>query len=92
VITHPDTGRKTLFVDRLMTTRIDGFNEQESRRVLEQLFAAGERREHIYEHVWRPDDFVMWDNLCTIHVRTDFPKQERRLLRRCTVEGEAPRE
>jgi taurine dioxygenase len=30
----------------------------------------------------------MWDNRCTIHARTDFPKHERRLLRRCTVEGE----
>jgi len=33
-------------------------------------------------------DFLMWDNRCTIHARTDFPKEERRLLRRCTVEGE----
>ena len=30
----------------------------------------------------------MWDNRCTIHARTDFPKEERRLLRRCTVEGD----
>ena len=40
------------------------------------------------EHVWRLGDFLMWDNRCTIHARTDFPKGERRLLRRCTVEGE----
>ena len=87
-ITHPDTGQKSLFVDRLMTTAIEGMSETESAAVLEQLYAAGERREFIYEHVWRPGDFVMWDNLCTIHARTDFPKEERRLLRRCTVEGQ----
>ena len=75
-----------------MTTRIEGLTKEENARVLEQLYAAGERREHIYEHVWRPGDFVMWDNLCTIHARTDFPRHERRLLRRCTVEGELPRE
>ncbi len=87
-ITHPGTGRKTLFVDRLMTTRIEGVSEQESDAILNELYDIGERREFIYEHVWQLGDFVMWDNRCTIHARTDFPKEERRLLRRCTIEGE----
>jgi len=87
-ITHPGTGRKSLFVDRLMTARIEGVDADESDAILQQLYALGERRELIYEHVWRLGDFVMWDNRCTIHARTDFPKDERRLLRRCTVEGE----
>jgi len=87
-ITHPDTGRKTLFVDRLMTTRIEGVSQEESDAILDQLYDIGERREFIYEHVWQLGDFVMWDNRCTIHARTDFPKEERRLLRRCTIEGE----
>jgi len=91
-ITHPETGQKTLFVDRLMTIAIEGLSDAESASVLERLYAAGERREFIYEHIWRPGDFVMWDNLCTIHARTDFPSHERRLLRRCTVEGQALRE
>ncbi|MEA2990625.1 MAG: taurine dioxygenase [Alphaproteobacteria bacterium] len=86
-ITHPDTGRKTLFVDRLMTTRIEGMSQEESDAILDQLYDLGERREFIFEHVWKLDDFLMWDNRCTIHARTDFPKEERRLLRRCTVEG-----
>jgi len=87
-ITHPDTGRKTLFVDRLMTTRIEGVSQEESDAILEQLCDIGERRDFIFEHVWKLGDFLMWDNRCTIHARTDFPKEERRLLRRCTVEGE----
>ena len=87
-ITHPDTGRKTLFVDRLMTTRIEGVSEAESDAILDQLYEIGERRDYIFEHVWQFGDFLMWDNRCTIHARTDFPKEERRLLRRCTVEGE----
>ena len=86
-ITHPDTLRKTLFVDRLMTARIEGMSDEESAAILSQLYDIGERREFIYEHIWQPGDFVMWDNRCTIHARTDFPKGERRLLRRCTVEG-----
>src|SRR6266568_3716144 len=87
-ITHPDTGRRTLFVDRLMTTRIEGMSQVESDAILSELYDIGERREYIYEHVWQLGDFLMWDNRCTIHARTDFPKEERRLLRRCTVEGE----
>jgi taurine dioxygenase len=87
-ITHPETGRKSLFVDRLMTTRIEGMSAEESAAILDELYEIGERRESVFEHVWQLGDFVMWDNRCTIHARTDFPKHERRLLRRCTVEGE----
>jgi taurine dioxygenase len=87
-VTHPDTGRKTMFVDRLMTTRIEGISRDESDAILAQLYEIGERREFIFEHEWKLGDFLMWDNRCTIHARTDFPKEERRLLRRCTVEGE----
>ena len=52
----------------------------------------GEDPAIIYEHVWRPGDLVMWDNRCITHARTDFPHEERRLLRRTTLIGtEAPR-
>jgi taurine dioxygenase len=87
-VTHPETGRKSLFVDRLMTARIEGMPADESSAILKQLCEIGERAEFIYEHVWELGDFLMWDNRCTIHARTDFPKHERRLLRRCTVQGE----
>ncbi|MGH6673100.1 MAG: TauD/TfdA dioxygenase family protein [Xanthobacteraceae bacterium] len=87
-ISHPETCRKTLFVDRLMTTRIEGLGQEESDAILRELYDIGERREFIYEHQWKLGDFLMWDNRCTIHTRTDFPNEERRLLRRCTVEGE----
>ena len=86
-ITHPDTGRQSLFVDRLMTARIEGMGDAESEAILNTLYDLGERPEQIYEHVWQLGDFLMWDNRCTIHARTDFPKGERRLLRRCTIEG-----
>lgn len=86
-ISHPRTGRKALFVDRLMTRAIAGMEPEESDAVMEQLYEIGERKEHIYEHEWQLGDFVMWDNLATIHARTYFPKGEDRLLRRCTVEG-----
>ncbi len=59
-ITHPETGRKSLFVDRLMTARIEGLDEDDSRRILEALFDHAEQHEFVYEHVWRLGDVVMW--------------------------------
>lgn len=91
-VTHPETKKKALYVNRLMTARIEGFDRQESDALLEELFAVGEDPAIIYEHVWRPGDLVMWDNRCITHARTDFPHEERRLLRRTTLIGtEAPR-
>jgi taurine dioxygenase len=87
-VTHPNTKRKSLFVDRLMTQRIEGVSPEENADILEQLYEIGERPEFIYEHVWQLGDFLMWDNRCSIHARTWFPKEENRLLRRCTVEGD----
>lgn len=87
-VSHPETGRKSLFVDRLMTQRIEGVSPEESDAILEQLYEIGERPEFVYEHVWQLGDFVMWDNRCTIHARTYFPREEPRLLRRCTVNGD----
>jgi taurine dioxygenase len=90
VRTHPATGRKALYVNRLMTVCIEGLPDEESERLLELLFAHQERREFVYEHAWRPGDLLMWDNRCTLHARTDFSPDERRLMRRVTILGEKP--
>jgi taurine dioxygenase len=90
VRTHPATGRKALYVNRLMTVRIEGLPADESDDLLDTLFAHQERREFVYEHVWRPGELLMWDNRCTLHARTDFSPDERRLMRRVTILGEKP--
>ena len=90
VRTHPATGRKALYVNRLMTVRIEGLPEPESDELLARLFDHQERREFVYEHVWRSGDLLMWDNRCTLHARTDFSPNERRLMRRVTILGEKP--
>lgn len=87
-VTHPETGRKALFVDRLMTSSIEGMDPIESEKLLNQLFDHAEHPDFIFEHVWQLKDFVMWDNRCVTHGRSYFPKDENRLLRRCTIEGE----
>jgi taurine dioxygenase len=90
VRTHPATGRKALYVNRLMTREIEGLPREESDAILQQLFDHQEQARFVYEHVWRIGDVLMWDNRCTLHARTDFSAGERRLLRRVTILGEKP--
>ena len=87
--THPATDRKALYVNRLMTDYIDGIPREESDEILAQLFAHSEEERFVYEHVWQVGDFVIWDNRCSMHARTDFDPNERRMMRRITVKGEA---
>ena len=87
-ITHPFTGRKALYVNPLITARIEGLPKAESDALLAELLRFTERSELVYEHVWRPGDLAMWDNWCSCHARTDFPADERRTLRRCTILGQ----
>ena len=90
-ITHPATGRKALYVSRLMSARIEGLSNEESEAALAQLFDVSEDPAIIYEHDWRLGDLVIWDNWCSIHMRKDFPREEPRLMRRLTIEGQAMR-
>jgi taurine dioxygenase len=86
--THEDTGKKAVYVNRLMTERVEGLASEESNRLLAAVFDHSENPEWVYEHVWRPGDLILWDNRCSMHARTDFSPDERRLLLRVTVEGE----
>ena len=90
-ITHPATGRKALYVSRLMSARIEGFSRAESEEILEQLFNISEDPSIVYQHHWALGDLVIWDNWCSIHARADFPREEPRLMRRLTIEGQAMR-
>ena len=88
VLRHPETGRRALYVNRLMSHRIEGMSLADSDALLEELYAYGEDPRVRYEHAWRVGDLVMWDNLNSMHARTDFPREERRLMRRFTISGE----
>jgi taurine dioxygenase len=89
--THPATGRRALYVNRLMTHHIEGLPEEESERLLELMFRTIERPEFIYEHRWRVGDLLLWDNRCTLHARRDFNPNENRWMRRVTIQGDRPR-
>ena len=71
VVVHPVTRKKALYVDRLMTAAIGGYDRAASEALIEEICVYTERID--YEHVWRPGDYVIWDNRCSVHARTDFP-------------------
>ena len=90
VRTHPETGRKALFVSEHFTTRIVGIPEDESRALLAELFAHSVLPAHIYRHRWAPHDLVFWDNRSLMHLAGGTPDHLRRKLYRTTIEGDAP--
>lgn len=91
VRTHPETGEKGLFVNRLMTREIIGMDRQEGQALLETLFQRIETPSLVYEHRWQLGDLLMWDNRCTAHARRDFDPSQSRIMRRLTVLGDKPR-
>jgi len=90
VRTHPETGRPALFVSEHFTTKIVGVPEDESRALLDELFAHSVRPEHIYRHQWQPGDLVFWDNRSLMHLAAGCPPDQRRKLYRTTIEGDVP--
>ena len=90
VRTHPETGRKTLFVNEGFTSRIVDLPEAESRELLDFLFAHSTQPQFVYRHHWQDHDLLFWDNRCTIHLAHGCPPQLRRHMHRTTVKGDAP--
>ncbi len=85
--THEETGKKAVYVNRLMTAGIVDMPQEESEPLLNAVFDHAEKPEFVYEHVWRVGDLLLWDNRCSSHARTDFASTERRLMLRTTVKG-----
>ena len=90
VTTHPGNGRKALFVSEHFTGRIVGLPADESRDLLQQLFAHSVQPQFVYRHRWQPHDMVFWDNRSVLHLASGTPEHLRRKLYRTTVEGTMP--
>ena len=90
VRTHPETGRKALFVSEHFTTRIVDLPEDESRALLAEFFAHSVQPQFIYRHRWREHDLVFWDNRSLMHLAAGTPDHLRRKMYRTTIEGDTP--
>jgi taurine dioxygenase len=87
---HPETGRRSLFVNPGFTTHLAELSVSESRALLDVFFAAIGRPEHSVRHRWRPGDVVVWDNRSTAHLAVDDYGQAHRVMHRITIRGDRP--
>jgi taurine dioxygenase len=91
VRTHPETGRKALYLNANRMEEIVGLDRAESDRLLDTLVAHAIQPQFQYRHAWRQGDIVIWDNRCTMHkANADYPEGERRLMHRVIVAGTEP--
>ena len=90
VRTHPETGRKALYVNPYYTESFEGWTPAESRLLLEWLTKLATRQENIYRHRWRQGDLLMWDNRCAMHYAVYDYGSKPRLFHRATAAGDRP--
>lgn len=88
VCTHPETGRRMLYLGRRRNAYLVGLELAESEALLNELWAVVARPEFAWEHAWRVGDLVLWDNRCTMHRRDPFDMAARRIMHRTQIKGE----
>jgi len=90
VRTHPESGRKGLFVNRAFTRHFEGMTIEESRPLLDFLYAHAVRPEFPCRFRWRRNSVAFWDNRCTMHYAINDYPHARRYMHRVTINGDRP--
>ena len=90
VRTHPETGRKALYMSLGHTVRFEGWSEDESKPLLDYLFAHQARPEFTCRFRWSPGALAFWDNRCALHNPVNDYHGFRRLMHRVTLRGDRP--
>ena len=87
---HPETNLKSIFLGDHAET-IEGWNYDVGRNFIEEISAEITPKELIYKHQWQPKQIAIWDNRCLLHRATPYDtKKEKRVMRRCTINGDQP--
>jgi taurine dioxygenase len=90
VRTHPETGKKALFLGRRINAYVIGLGVEESERLLDELWAHATQEKFSWRQDWRVGDLVWWDNRCAMHRRDAFDPASRRLMHRTQLKGDRP--
>jgi taurine dioxygenase len=91
VRTHPETGRKALYINPIRIEEIIGMPEPEALALLDELLEHATQEKFQYRHKWKAGDVVIWDNRCLLHkANGDYPVSEVRYLYRLMLQGERP--
>ena len=91
VRTHPETGRKALYVNPYFTSHFAAMTADESRPLLQFLHQHSTRPENVFRHRWREGDLLLWDNRCAMHYAVyDYDDTRPRLMNRTTAGGDRP--
>ncbi|HET9349972.1 MAG TPA: TauD/TfdA family dioxygenase, partial [Burkholderiales bacterium] len=85
VRTHPETGRRSLFLGRRRNSYVVGLELEESERLLDELWRHATQPQFTFRQQWRVGDVMVWDNRCTLHRRDAFDPGARRLLHRTQI-------
>ena len=90
VRTHPETGRKALYVNIAHTSHFVGMTEAESRPILEAIFEHQIQPQFVWRLTWKPGMLTLWDNRCLLHNPINDYDGHRRLMHRITLAGDRP--
>jgi taurine dioxygenase len=91
VRTHPENGRKALFLNPVRMESIIGMEDKEALGLIDDLMLHATQKKYEYRHKWRHGDWVLWDNRSVMHqANPDYDMNERRYLYRLMLEGETP--
>ena len=91
VRTHPETGRKALYISRNRMDHIVGMDRAEGHALIDELVEHAIQPQFTYRHKWQQGDIVIWDNRCLMHkANGDYPDGARRVMQRIIVAGEVP--
>jgi alpha-ketoglutarate-dependent taurine dioxygenase len=85
---HPWSDQRIVMISQATATELTGLAQERSRELIDEVNRALADPAHLYEHHWRKNDLVIWDNLLLQHARPDFDPNERRTLRRCALAHE----
>jgi len=92
VRTHPESGRRAIYLNPIRIEGIEGVEENEALGLLDQLLSHATQPQYEYRHRWQQGDMVMWDNRCLLHkANGDYDMGQVRYLYRIMLKGDAPR-